>query len=306
MAPFEVLLYYKYFSIADVDGYVAEHRALCEDLGLRGRILVASEGVNGTVSGPREATDRYQAWMHAQPGTEDMAFKVDPADGHVFKKLSIKARPEIVTLGLDPDKDIDPAETTGTYLSPKDFYEAMQDPNAVILDARNDYECELGKFRDAICPDVGNFRDLPAWIRAHRDLLEGKRILTYCTGGIRCEKFSGFLLDEGFEDVSQLHGGIVTYGRDPEVQGRDFDGLCYVFDERIGVPINHINPQVISRCAHCQEPSERYGNCSHTACNAQFFCCQGCEDAHQGCCSASCEEAVHKGAPSRRTQFMPN
>lgn len=289
-SPYEVLLYYRYFSVEKPQEYVSEHLKLCEELGLLGRILVAREGINGTVSGLREHTQAYQAILRAQPGTGDMEFKVDPADGHSFEKLSIKARDEIVTLGLSSSEDIDPNETTGHYLSPEEFYEAMQDPNAVILDARNDYESQLGKFRNAICPNVDSFRDLPQWIRDHRAELEGKRILTYCTGGIRCEKFSGYLLSEGFEDVSQLHGGIVTYGRDTEIQGRDFEGQCYVFDQRIGVPVNTANPSVVADCKHCGVPIERYRNCGFTPCNAQFFCCSDCEESRGSFCSEACRE----------------
>ncbi len=289
-ALYEVLLYYRYFSIEEPQEYVSEHRRLCEELGLFGRILVAREGINGTVSGLRKQTQAYQEYLRSKPGTDEMEFKVDPADGHAFQKLSIKARDEIVTLGLSPCEDIDPNETTGNYLSPKDFYEAMQDPNAVIVDARNEYESQLGKFRNAICPDVDSFRDLPQWIRDHRSELEGKRILTYCTGGIRCEKFSGFLLSEGYKDVSQLHGGIVTYGRDPETEGRDFEGQCYVFDQRIGVQVNRANPSVIASCRHCGVPIERYRNCGFTPCNAQFFCCTECEESRGRFCSEACRE----------------
>ena len=289
-ALYEVLLYYRYFSIEEPQEYVSEHRRLCEELGLFGRILVAREGINGTVSGLREQTQAYQEYLRSKPGTDEMEFKVDPADGHAFQKLSIKARDEIVTLGLSLCEDIDPNETTGNYLSPKDFYEAMQDPNAVIVDARNEYESQLGKFRNAICPDVDSFRYLAQWIRDHRSELEGKRILTYCTGGIRCEKFSGFLLSEGYEDVSQLHGGIVTYGRDPETQGRDFEGQCYVFDQRIGVQVNRENPSVIASCRHCGVPIERYRNCGFTPCNAQFFCCKECEESRGRFCSEACRE----------------
>ena len=114
----------------------------------------------------------------------------------------------------------------------------MNDEDTILLDARNDYEFDLGHFRGAINPDIENFRDLPEWVRENKDLLKDKKIITYCTGGIRCEKFSGWLLKEGFEDVSQLGGGIVTYGQDPEVQGELWDGQLYVFDERIGVPVN--------------------------------------------------------------------
>ncbi len=291
-SPYQVLLYYRYCEIADPESYVREHREWCESLGLLGRILVAKEGINGTVSGERASTAAYMDGLRREKGTHDTHFKIDPADGHVFKKLSIKAREEIVTLGLPGEEDIDPNATTGTYLSPKEFFDAMQDPDVVILDGRNDYESELGHFRQAICPEVEHFRDFPEWIRKHRDLLEGKRILTYCTGGIRCEKLSGYLLQEGFENVAQLSGGIVTYGRDPEVQGRDFEGSCYVFDQRISVPVNQANPTIISHCRHCESPSQRYRNCAYKPCNAQFFCCENCEESFGRYCGEACRDTV--------------
>lgn len=215
-----------------------------------------------------------------------------------FQKLSIKARREIVTLGLPQAEDLDPNEITGRHLSPKAFYQAMQDPDAVVLDARNVYESELGHFRNALCPEVEHFRDFPEWIRRHRKQLEGKRILTYYAGGIRCEKFSGFLLQEGFQEVHQLQGGIVNYGGDPETRGRDFQGNCYVFDERIAVPVNHVNPTIISRCAHCAQPCDRYRNCALASCNAQFFCCLNCEDSLGRTCSSACHDRVVTEAAS--------
>lgn len=283
-----VLLYYRYVVIEDPEAYVQQQRRLCTQLELQGRILVGSEGINGTVSGTTENTMRYREAMAADPRTCDMPFKVDASDGHVFPKLSIKVREEIVSLGLADDElgDVDPVTETGRRLSPTEFYRAMQDENTIIIDGRNDYESALGHFAGAICPDVGNFREFPQWIREHREALEGRKILTYCTGGIRCEKLSAWLLREGFDDVSQLEGGIVEYSRDPEVLGRDFDGDCYVFDQRVGVPVNHTETRrVVSCCERCGEPSLRYRNCGFAPCNRQFFLCEVCEqrDADRFC-----------------------
>ena len=149
--------------------------------------------------------------MNNDPRFDGIVFKIDEADGHAFKKMHVRPRPELVTLRLEDD--INPHEITGKYLEPKDFYEAMKQEDTVIIDARNDYEFDLGHFKGAIKPDIESFRELPDWIRENKEVLEGKKILTYCTGGIRCEKFSGWLVREGYEDVSQLHGGIVTYGK---------------------------------------------------------------------------------------------
>ena len=297
----EVLLYYKYFPVEDPESYAEEHRTLCRNLDLLGRILVASEGINGTVSGLPANTRRYRQIMQSQPATAGMAFKVDPAEGHPFQKLSIKARKEIVTLGLPAHEEVDPTAITGTHLSPKEFYQAMQDPGTVLLDARNHYETQLGRFRLATCPGVEHFRDLPQWIRQHRTLLQGKRILTYCTGGVRCEKLTAWLLREGFSDAGQLQGGIVTYGRDPEIHGRDFDGKCYVFDERISLPINRANPTLISHCTRCGQPSDRYRNCAFSPCNAQFFCCATCEETFGPFCSETCRRHQSATPPNSPT-----
>ncbi|SDM88413.1 rhodanese-related sulfurtransferase [Sediminibacillus halophilus] len=283
---YQVLLYYNYVPIEDPETYAAEHLKYCKELGLKGRILVAEEGINGTVSGTVEQTNKYMDDMHADPRFADMVFKVDEADGHAFKKMHVRPRPELVTLRLEDD--IDPNETTGQYLSPQEFYEAMRDENTVVLDARNDYEYDLGHFRGAIRPDIETFRELPEWVEENKDKLEGKKVLTYCTGGIRCEKFSGWLVKEGFEDVGQLHGGIVTYGKDPEVQGELWDGQLYVFDERISVPVNRKEHVVVGKDFFDGKPCERYVNCANPECNRQFLCSEENEHKYMRGCTHEC------------------
>ncbi|MGJ8677707.1 MAG: rhodanese-related sulfurtransferase [Akkermansiaceae bacterium] len=286
-APYLVLLYYLYVDIEDPIQYRDQQKALCERLGLLGRIIVAKEGINGTLSGLRSDCEAYIQAMQDAPLTREMQFKIDEEQEHVFPKLSVKARHEIVTLGLN-ENDFSPNEVTGKHLSPLEWRNAMMESNTVILDARNDYEFDLGHFKNAIRPDIGNFKELPKWINDHREELEGKKILTYCTGGIRCEKFSGFLVREGFDNVHQLEGGIVEYGKDPEVCGENYDGECYVFDQRIRVPINSVNSTVVSTCKHCGEKSVRYVNCGYAPCNAQHFCCETCEEKSLRFCTDEC------------------
>lgn len=288
--PYEVLLYYWYARLDDPEEYAARHRELCRELKLKGRILIAKEGINGTVSGTREDCARYRAALDADPLTASIAWKIDESEGHVFPRMSIKVRDEVVTLELG-EEDFNPVDLTATHLKPKEWQEAMKEKDVVILDARNDYEWEIGRFEGAILPDVESFRDLPQWVREHREELEGKRILTYCTGGIRCEKFSGFLLKEGFEEVFQLEGGIVTYGKDEEVRGEGYEGECYVFDERLSVPVNRTGEaSVVSKCCLCGLPSIRYRNCSWQPCNARFLICEKCEE-NSGCyCESRCRE----------------
>jgi len=283
---FRVLLYYQYVHIEDPEEFAKSHLAFCKELGLKGRILVATEGINGTVSGTWDQTETYMNEMNNDPRFETMVFKIDEADNHAFKKMHVRPRAELVTLRLEDD--INPHQITGKYLSPKEFYEAMKDENTVVLDARNDYEFDLGHFRGAIRPDIETFRDLPDWVRENKQQFEGKKILTYCTGGIRCEKFSGWLLKEGFEDVSQLHGGIVTYGKDPEVQGELWDGQCYVFDERIAVPVNQKEHTVVGREYFDGTPCERYVNCANPECNRQFLCSEENEHKYLRSCTDEC------------------
>lgn len=283
---YQVLLYYKYVSMEDPESYAAEHLQFCNDLELKGRILVAPEGINGTISGTIEQTEKYMEVMHNDPRFADMAFKIDPHDGHAFKKMHVRPRSELVSLRLE--EDINPLQTTGEHLSPQEFYEAMQDEDTVVLDARNDYEFDLGHFRGAIRPDIETFRELPEWVEENKHLIEGKRILTYCTGGIRCEKFSGWLVKEGFEDVAQLHGGIVTYGKDPEVQGELWDGRCYVFDERISVPINQKEHVIVGEDYFDGQPSERYVNCANPDCNKQIICSEENEHKYIRGCTHEC------------------
>ncbi|MDE4085632.1 rhodanese-related sulfurtransferase [Planococcus maritimus] len=283
-----VLLYYLYTPIENPEEFAAEHLAACKELELKGRILVSDEGINGTCSGTIEQTEQYMEMLKSDPRFADIVFKIDEADGHAFKKMHVRAKKEIVHLGLE--EDINPNELTGNYLEPAEFYRLMQDQDTVVIDARNDYEYDLGHFRGAVRPDVETFRDLPEWIQENKEQFEGKKILTYCTGGIRCEKFSGWLKREGFEDVNQLHGGIVTYGKDPEVQGKLWDGQLYVFDERIAVPVNQVEHTIVGKDHFTGEPCERYVNCANPECNAKILSSEENEHKYMRSCSDECRE----------------
>lgn len=285
---YQVLLYYKYIPIKEPQKLVEEQKKLCQELELKGRILIAEEGLNGTVSGTIENTNRYMEAMKNHPLFHDMPFKIDLHDQHAFRKLSVKLRPEIVAWHME--ENVDPNEITGVHLSPKEWHQAMQEENVVIIDGRNDFEYDLGHFRGAIRPDVQTTREFPEWIKKHKQEWQGKKILTYCTGGIRCEKLSAILLKEGLTDVYQLDGGIVTYGKDPEVQGALFEGKCYVFDDRISVPINQIEHVTVGKCYHCHAPAETYLNCRHVLCDRRHLVCPECEEKYAGYCSWDCKE----------------
>lgn len=280
---YRVLLYYQYVNIENPEQFTTEHLAFCKEIGLKGRILVAKEGINGTVSGTYEQTQCYIDTMHADPRFAETVFKIDEENTSAFKKMHVRYRQELVTLNLEDD--VNPNELTGTYLEPKEFREAILDKNTIVIDARNDYEYDLGHFRGAVRPEIRTFRELPQWIRENKEQFMDKKIVTYCTGGIRCEKFSGWLLKEGFEDVGQLHGGIATYGKDPEVQGELWDGQMYVFDTRISVPINQKDPVIVGRDWFDGSPCERYVNCANPKCNRQILTSVENEDKYlKGCC----------------------
>ena len=283
---YRVLLYYQYVPIEDGETFAQKHLADCKELGLKGRILVADEGINGTVSGTIEQANAYMELMKNDPRFSSTIFKIDEAEQNAFKKMHVRYRPELVNLSLEDD--INPLELTGAYLDPKEFREAMLDENTVVIDARNDYEFDLGHFRGAIRPEIRSFRELPQWIRDNKEQFMEKRVLTYCTGGIRCEKFSGWLVREGFKDVGQLHGGIATYGKDPEVQGDLWDGQMYVFDSRIAVPINQKEHVIVGRDWFDGSPCERYINCGNPECNRQMLASEENEAKYLGACSHEC------------------
>ncbi|MEK5037952.1 oxygen-dependent tRNA uridine(34) hydroxylase TrhO [Sporosarcina sp. FSL K6-3457] len=285
-STYRVLLYYKYVPIEDPETFATEHLKACKEIGLKGRILVGTEGINGTCSGTIEQTDAYMDLLKKDERFADMVIKIDDTDRHAFKKMHVRAREEIVNLSLD--EDINPNELTGKRLSPEEWFKQMQEEDTIIIDARNDYEFDLGHFRGAVRPDIENFRDLPEWIRDNKEQFEGKKILTYCTGGIRCEKFSGWLVREGFEDVSQLHGGIATYGKDPVAKGQLWDGQMYVFDERIAVPINQVEQVIVGRDHFDGTPCERYVNCANPECNAKIITSEENEHLYMRSCSDAC------------------
>jgi UPF0176 protein len=287
MSTHQVLLYYHYVNIENPEYVREEHLALCKSLNLLGRVFISSEGINGTVSGTVEDTLQYMKHMHQSHLFSGTDFKVDLTEGHVFKKMHVRVKNELVNFSLEDD--INPKVMIGKYVEPSEFMQQLQDPDTVIIDARNDYEYDIGHFRGAIKPEIQTFRELPNWIRNHRHLLEGKKILTYCTGGVRCEKFSGWLLREGFYDVGQLHGGIVTYGKDEIAQGQLWDGQCYVFDARLIVPINRVEHVIVGKDHYTGEPCERYVNCANPECNKQIILSEASETEHWGACSFMCK-----------------
>ncbi|MDY0210971.1 MAG: rhodanese-related sulfurtransferase [Acholeplasma sp.] len=286
MQPYYVILYYHYALIEDLEGYRNQHQAFCNSKNLLGRIYVAKEGINGTLSGLKEDVLAYMAFLKSDERFKEIVFKIDEAYEHAFEKMHVRVKKELVNLSLI--EDINPKKLTGEYVEPKDFYMRMQEEDTIVIDARNDYEHMVGHFRNSIKPNIRNFRELPKWIKENEELLRGKKILTYCTGGIRCEKLSGFLKAEGHENVGQLKGGIVTYGKDEVAKGQLWDGQCYVFDKRLKVPINRVSHVIVGKDHYDQKPCERQMNCANPECNKQILISEENEDRYLGGCSLAC------------------
>ena len=287
MKSHSILLYYIYTPIENTAEYRDEHHLFCIENNLLGRIIISKEGLNGTVSGRVEDCERYMAFIKSDPRFGHIQFKVDQHDGHAFQKLHVRVKDEIV----NSDLPVNPLEQTGKHLDPEEFKAMLNDPEVVLVDMRSNYEHQIGKFKGAVTFDMENLRELPEHVEEIAHLKE-KKVITYCTGGIKCEKASAYLISQGFKDVYQLHGGIIRYGL--EAGGENFDGKCYVFDNRLAVDVNKVNPTLISRCHVCGTESDRMVNCANPECNLHAPMCEACGERLEGACSVECKEHPRK------------
>jgi UPF0176 protein len=288
MKDYLILLYYCYTKIEDPEAFRQEHHLYCIENRLLGRIIIAGEGINGTISGLKADCEKYMADLHADPRFAHTEFKIEPYETHAFQKLNVRVKDEIVHSGL---KHINPNERTGEYLEPDEFKKMKDEEDVVIVDVRSNYENNVGKFKNAIAFDIDNFRDFPEKVE-ELEKYKDKKIITYCTGGIKCEKASAYLLEKGFKNVYQLHGGIIKYGI--EEGGEDFEGKCYVFDNRVVADVNKINPSIISRCHICNTDCDRMVNCANPECNKHVPICEQCADEMEGACSQKCKSHPKK------------
>ncbi len=291
MIKYQTLLYYCYSRIEDAEQFASNHLQFCKSLNLVGRIIVADEGLNGTVSGTVESCKIYMDTLHADPRFAKIDFKIDDVEEPSFIKMHCRYKAEIVHSGLRDPGIINPEKKTGIHLEPADFVKMKDDQDVVIVDVRSNYEHSIGRFKNAVTFDIENFRDFPAMINELAQYKD-KKIVTYCTGGIKCEKASALLLHEGFENVYQLHGGIIKYGK--EAGGEDFEGKCYVFDNRVAVDVNTVNPVVISTCRNCGAHTSKMINCANPECNEHFTQCDACGEKLDGACSEICQAHPRK------------
>jgi UPF0176 protein len=259
MSEFQIILFYKFFPLDDPILARDHQLKICKSLELKGRILVAKEGINGTLEGTTENIKTYIKWMQTQPDYADILFKKSLGNGNNFPKLSIKVRKEVVALSVD--EEILPWQTTGKYLESEELHRWYEENREFyLIDMRNDYEYKVGHFKNSIgLMNLKNFRDLPK-ILPEIQHLKNKTVVTVCTGGIRCEKATGFLIKHGFSDVYQLKDGIVTYME--KYPNQDFLGKLYVFDGRLVMGFNLDSPdhQVVGKCDLCGSQSENLVN----------------------------------------------
>ena len=206
--------------------------ALCEAEGVKGTLLLAGEGINGTIAGPRAGIDAVLAHIRVLPGCAALEWKEAQADQPPFGRMKVRLKKEIVTMG---QPDVDPQARTGHYVEPAEWNALIRDPDTVVIDTRNDYEVAIGTFEGAVDPQTQSFGDFPAWWQAHKDEYRGKRVAMFCTGGIRCEKSTNYLLNEGLNEVYHLKGGILRYLEEMPEQDSTWQGECFVFDNRVSV-----------------------------------------------------------------------
>lgn len=283
-----IILFYKYIPIEypkQIQKWLAQ---LCANFGFKGRIFIGHEGINATLGGVREHVERFKHIMSEHPLFGGIDFKESPGSADDFPRMQVKVRNEIVALGIAPETLT--VADGGKHLTPAQTHELItQKPeDLIILDARNKAEWKIGAFEGAVKPDIDHFRELPAFIDAHADQFEGKQVLMYCTGGIRCERASAYVKKQTkANEVYQVEGGIHRYVE--QFPDGYFRGKNYVFDGRVGV---RVNDDILATCELCTAPCDDYANCRNAECNKHFICCDGCLKIYELTCSAQCKELV--------------
>tara|TARA_R110001592_G_scaffold363248_6_gene682356 strand:+ start:56116 stop:57054 length:939 start_codon:yes stop_codon:yes gene_type:complete len=263
---------YKFVALEDFHELREPLLDACLAADARGTLLLAHEGINGTIAASREGIDAVLAYLRADPRLGDLEHKESLDDHMPFYRMKVKLKKEIVTMGI---AGIDPNQRVGTYVKPTDWNELVSDPEVLLVDTRNDYECGIGSFRGAVDPETTTFREFPAYVRQHLDPTRHKKVAMFCTGGIRCEKASAFMLQEGFEEVYHLQGGILKYLEEVPEQESIWEGECFVFDNRVAV--NHrLEKGQYDQCYGCRHPITEQDKQSEQY--QKGVCCPRCFD----------------------------
>jgi UPF0176 protein len=296
--PRTTLSFYKYHQLEDPKAFRDMLYLELDKLGVWGRIYVASEGINAQISLPTTALEAFRSYLNSMSFLQGLRLNIAAEDnGKSFFKLKIQVKNKIVADGLtDTAFDV---TNSGPHVNAREFNALADDPKTIIVDMRNHYESEVGRFKNAVCPDVDTFREE---LQVVEKLLEDNKdnnLLMYCTGGIRCEKASAWMKYKGFKNVFQLEGGIIEYARQVKEQGLEnkFTGKNFVFDERLG---ERISDEIISVCHQCGKPCDTHTNCRNEACHLLFIQCNNCATTLNGCCSEACKEIVQLPAEAQK------
>lgn len=275
------IIFYKYLDIENPEKLKEEQLNLTKSLNLLGTILVAKEGINGCLSGNDKDLEQYKKYLKKNKKFSRIKFKESFSNKYTFKKLHVRVRDEIVSSKFNVD-----IKNKAPYIEPKGLKKLLDNnEDVVLLDVRNNYEVKMGKFRNAIHLHLETFKQFPTKINKIKNLKD-KKIIAYCTGGIRCEKASALLRENGFENVYQLHEGILNYGK--ECGNAHWQGKCFVFDTRGAIDIANNHSEPITQCVLCHLPCAKLHNCDLKTCDKFFTACENCFKVLKGCCSKKC------------------
>lgn len=275
----KVILYYKFVPVVDPETTRLWQLELCARLGLRGRILISKHGINGTLGGPLESLRAYKSAMNKTEVFKSITYKWSDGSANDFPRLSVKVRPEIVSFGVPDEIKVDEKGIVGggKHLKPKQVHELLKErgDDVVFFDGRNKFEAKIGKFKNAVIPDVDVTRDFIKEIEDPKyESIKNKPIVTYCTGGIRCEILSTLMINRGFKEVYQIDGGIVKYGETYKDKG-EWEGKLHIFDNRMVTQFSD-EAKDIGECVHCQGNTSNYENCANKQCNRLVLVCENC------------------------------
>ncbi|MEQ1638788.1 MAG: rhodanese-related sulfurtransferase [Methylococcales bacterium] len=250
MSQIVVCALYKFVTLENYQSLREPLQQVMQTNRIRGTLLLAHEGINGTIAGSRQGIDNTLLWLRNDPRLTDLDYKESVTDSLPFNRAKVKLKQEIVTMGVE---GIDPKRVVGTYLSPKEWNTLLADPEVILVDTRNDYEVKVGTFKNAINPGTISFREFPGYVKDHLNPLQHKKIAMFCTGGIRCEKSTAYLKEQGFAEVFHLKGGILKYLEEIPLEETLWEGECFVFDDR--VTVNHqLQKGLYDQCNACRLP----------------------------------------------------
>ncbi|WP_252176949.1 rhodanese-related sulfurtransferase [Endozoicomonas sp. 4G] len=265
---------YKFVTLDNFEAIKPRLLKVMEDNQVHGTLLLAREGINGTVAGTREAIDQLLAWLKSDPRLAELEYKTSHTEAMPFKRTKVKLKKEIVTMGVE---GIDPNHVVGTYVDARSWNDLIKDPDVLVVDTRNDYEVQVGSFKNAVNPNTKTFREFPQYVKDHLNPQQHKKVAMFCTGGIRCEKSTAYLKEQGFEEVFHLKGGILKYLEEVPQEESTWEGECFVFDDR--VTVNHqLEKGQYDQCNACRLPITEQDRLSEHF--EQGVSCPHCYDSH--------------------------